>query len=112
MPETVEFTGNFMFLNLAQRYTPTLMPDELYLAARQAWRLAACRREKVQYVAIVRQGEIKEVYEVQNWFPTIIPRFEGTPVTGALRQRYLNKSAAPYMPAGAPFVVSYNFPCK
>jgi hypothetical protein len=66
----------------------------------------------------VRQGEIKEVYEVQNWFPTKIPRlagrweFEGTPVTGALRQRYLNKSAAPYMPAGAPFVVSYNFPCK
>ena len=63
MPATSQFIGNFIFLNLNQFYRPNMSDEELYQAARQAWRTAPWRRKKVQYAAAVYDGTVQAVYD-------------------------------------------------
>ena len=114
MQPVVHFIGNFIFLNLNQQYRPGMSDDELYQAARQAWRTAAWRRARVQYAAVVYQGIVRAVYKVQGWQPCLVPGLEGLWEFNRTSRRenfarYVGQPSAPYMPPGAQHVVQYNF---
>ena len=89
----------------------------LYEAARRAWIMAKCRQKRAEFAAIVYMGTVVEAYEVQSWQPVQLPgqkvkaEFTGTPVSGHQRVQCIGQSAAPHMPKGAGFVVTYNFEC-
>lgn len=118
------FEGNIVFFNLTKAYRALLkkygtgknIPESvLYEAARRAWVMADWRKPLVKFAAIVFEGTIVEVYEVQSWQPFKMPNgttraeFTGTPISGAGRANYVGKPADPHMPRGATFVVAYNF---
>lgn len=124
-PNRTTFEGNFVFFNLARAYRALLkkygnsIPEPaLYEAARRAWVMAACRKPLARFAAIVFEGMVLQVYEVQSWQDFVLPNgkiraeFTGTPIGGQGRTTYVDKPADPYMPRGAGFVVSYNFECN
>ena len=43
--------------------------DDLYTCTRGLWRLNRTRAEQAKYAFAIYQGEIKEVYEIEQWFP-------------------------------------------
>ena len=43
--------------------------DDLYTCTRGLWRLNRKRAEQAKYAFAIYQGEIKEVYEIDGWFP-------------------------------------------
>lgn len=124
IPVPTCFQGDFVFFNLAHAYRVLLeehhghipAPD-LYEAARRAWVMAECRRKRAKFAAIVFQGTVVEVYEVQSWQSVQLPgqrikaEFTGFPITGEARGRCVGQPADPHMPRGAGFVVAYNFDC-
>ena len=123
-PVSTCFQGDYVFFNLAKAYRalqeehgeriPALA---LYKAARRAWVMAECKQKRAKFAAIVYQGIVVEVYEVQSWQPVQLPgqkvkaEFTGNPITGHQRAQCVGQSAAPHMPRGAGFVVAYNFTC-
>ena len=123
-PSPTCFSGNFVFFNLARAYHAlrqehgqTVPEPTLYEAARRAWVMAACRKPLVQFAAIVFEGVVVQVYEVQRWQDFVMPNgriraeFTGKPVLGAKRAHCVGQPADPYMPRGAGFVVASNFDC-
>lgn len=115
MDKPVRFAGNFIFLNINQFYRDGMSAADLYEATRRAWRVAACRRERVQYAAAVQGGTIRAVYQVESWRPA--PEFAGrwefeqAPPDAEWQSRYVGQPSDPYMPPGSRFVVQYNFDC-
>lgn len=125
VPQSTSFEGNFVFFNLARAYRAllikhgkTIPESALYEAARRAWVMAKCRKPLVRFAAIVYEGVVVQVYQVQSWQDFVMPNgkirteFTGTPIDGKGRTTYVGKPADPYMPHGAGFVVSYNFECN
>ncbi|RTQ50195.1 hypothetical protein EJV47_11210 [Hymenobacter gummosus] len=114
----ITFAGNFVFLNVSRLYRVGMSEAELYDITRQAWRVAPCRRERVQYAAAVQGGLVRAVYRVRRWRPCAVPKlagrweFEQAAPEAGLRERYVGQPAAPYMPPGSRFVVQYNFECR
>lgn len=110
-----QFTGDFIFLNLNRFYRPMMTNDEIYQAARQAWRAAAWRRAKIQYAAAVYDGVVRAVYEVARWQPCLLPnllgRWEFDRISPSSEDfsSYIGQSSAPYMPRGARYAIQYNF---
>ena len=43
--------------------------DDLYTCTRGLWRLNRTRAEQAKYAFAIYEGEIKEVYEIEQWFP-------------------------------------------
>ena len=115
MPASNHFIGNFTFLNLNQLYRPAMSDDELYQAARQAWRVATWRRAKVRYAAAVHDGSIRAVYAVGRWRLCLVPellgrwKFDRISRSSGDFGHLIGQSSAPYMPRGARCAVQYNF---
>jgi len=99
-----------------------MTPEELYEATRGVWKLGK-RREKAEYVFSVADGEIKEVYKINAWFPagtqTYKTRpekdvlvdgrweFSGTLAPEAIRKNYIGNSVRRYFPRGAANPIQY-----
>ena len=123
-PVSTHFQGDFVFFNFARAYRALLKKHgehipapSLHEAARRAWVMADCRQKRAKFAAIVYQGIVVEVYEVQSWQPVQLPdqrvkaEFTGTPITGHLRAQCVGQPADPYMPRGAGFVVANKSQC-
>ena len=55
-------------ININQTYRFGLSTTDLYDFTRGIWRLNKARAENAKYAFSVYQGEIKEVYEIKNWY--------------------------------------------
>jgi len=103
-----------VFLNINRLYRADLTDTELYDITRRAWRMAARRRERVRLAFGVVQGHIKSVYQVAeaDWKDCegkFAGRCEFECVLTDEHQAYIGQSVSEFMPAGARFVVRYNF---
>ena len=89
---------------------------ELYEATRVQWKLGP-RRDRVKYALAVFNGLVREVYEVDRWFPALTLayatrpgltkrdaagrwEFEGAIASAAIRDKYRGKSVHRYLSRG------------
>lgn len=56
-------------ININRQYPRAKNADDLLQATRSMWRLNRDRANRARYAFAVYQGEIKEVYEVEQWIP-------------------------------------------
>lgn len=56
-------------ININRQYPRAKNAEDLYQATRSMWRLSRQRAEKAQYAFAVYQGEIKEVFKIEQWIP-------------------------------------------
>jgi uncharacterized protein len=56
-------------ININQTYRHGISADELYECTRGIWRLNRERATKARYAFAVYQGIIREVYDMDHWYP-------------------------------------------
>jgi uncharacterized protein len=56
-------------ININRQYPRAKNDDDLYQATRSMWRLRRERANRARYAFAVFDGEIKEVYEIEEWKP-------------------------------------------
>jgi hypothetical protein len=64
----VKITEPAILIRINQMYRHTMSPIELYEATRGAWVIGE-NRNKAKYAFAVYVGIVREVYEIQGWFP-------------------------------------------
>jgi uncharacterized protein len=108
-----------MLIRISRRYRHGMTPIELYDVTRGVWRCGP-DRAKARYAFAVFDGIVKEIYEIERWFPagrtfsTRNPRgvrnaarweFVGRRAPERMRARYLNRSVQHHFRGSqAPFV--------
>ena len=95
-----------MLIRINKLYRHTMSPAELYEATRGYWKVGA-ERDKAQLAMAVYQGIIREVYEIEQWFPAMTTftnrdeeksgvedrwEFVGRVANSKLRKKYLYRS--------------------
>src|SRR5436309_14838422 len=65
----VQIDDPVVAININQTYRHGINDDDLYDCTRGIWRLNKDHAEKATYAFAVYQGVIKEVYEIDKWFP-------------------------------------------
>ena len=102
-----------LLIRINQLYRYGITAQELYEATRGVWKIGK-RREGTRYACAVFHSVVREVYEIEAWFPAGSTAYSTRPVdevrvagrwefTGrvagqAVRERYLSKSVASYLP--------------
>lgn len=109
-----------------KRYRSNMSADELYEATKGMW-VAGRRREKAKYAFAVFKGIVREIYEIQQWYPAgTLPyhyrdvneslnrhknknrwEFEGRKADENIRQKYLQQSVRCYLPKGHQSPIKY-----
>ena len=99
-----------LLIRINQLYRHTMTPLELYEVTRGYWKVGL-DREKVRLAIPVYAGVVREVYEIQAWFParstfTIRPtdepadptrwEFVGRVAADPIRRKYVHRSVAHY----------------
>jgi hypothetical protein len=56
-------------ININQQYPHVQNAEDLYHATRGIWRVDRQHAQRARYAFAVYQGEIKEVYEIDQWIP-------------------------------------------
>jgi len=110
-----------LLIRINRLYRPEMTPTELYDATRSAWKVGV-DREKAEYAFAVFEGVVREVYEIERWFPagstfnSRNPRgvgsaerweFVGRVASEALRQRYLDGYVGHFFRRGAANPIRY-----
>lgn len=114
-PEQVEVDDPALLIRINQLYRPGMSAVALYEATRGVWRVGD-RRDGVKYALAVFDGIVREVYEVQEWYPAGTTRystrdrdalplagrweFTGRPAPDVTRQKYVGRSVAAYFTKG------------
>ena len=112
-----------VLLRLASRYREDMSAQELYEVTRGPWRIAAAKRDRIEYALAIADGVVREVYRVEQWqeagstpYQTrpqaevkVAGRWEfsGKPAPKAVRERYLGASVAEHYSGGNPNPVRY-----
>lgn len=117
--ERAEITEASILFRINKFYRNDMEPIELYDATRGRWKIGV-DREKAKFAFTVYEGIIKEVYEIQGWFPagsTFSTRndepprgrweFVGNIAAQSTRGMYINKSVAHYFEQGGSNPVRY-----
>ena|SRR2546425_3737141 len=65
----IHIDDSVIAININRTYSYGISAEDLYDNTRGIWRLSKQRAEKAQYAFAVYQGIIKEVYEIDQWFP-------------------------------------------
>ena len=63
-----DFTEDVVMVNVHQTYVEGMKPFDLYEAARGYWKLTLENVEDVQYVLVVFERKVIEVYDVVGWY--------------------------------------------
>lgn len=110
-----------LLIRVNKLYRYTMTPLELYEATRVAWKIGP-DRDKVKFAMPVYAGVIREVYEIQAWFPegsTFLSRktpnppapnrweFIGRIAGDSIRKKYLYRSVAHYFPKASQNPILY-----
>jgi len=111
-----------LLIRISQYYRAGMSSEELYEVTRGVWVLGQ-KRSEVRYALAIANGIVQEVYEVKSWHPAgTTPyqtrdksdvshpgrwEFVGCPAPAAIRDKYLDKSAAHYFKKGAANPVMY-----
>lgn len=64
----VEVTHKAVLITINRLYRGDMTPEELYEATRGIWKMGA-KRDEVEFAFAVYQGVVREVFEVDGWFP-------------------------------------------
>jgi hypothetical protein len=116
-------TEPVLLIRIARLYRDDFTDDELYDATRKCWKLGP-RRNRVRYAFAVYKGEVKEVYEIDEWHPggttpcksTVHNNlggeagrweFTGKQAQEPIRSKYVGKSVAAYFKQGMAAPVLY-----
>lgn len=131
MPSAVAITEPVLLIRISRLYRDSFTADELYDATRSSWRLST-RRDGARYVFAVYRGEVKEVYEIDEWHrggttpcssgvhknpPEDLAidigrhasrwEFTGKKAQELVRSKYVGKSVAAYFSPGSRHPVQY-----
>jgi len=64
--------------------------DELYDITRGIWKISQ-RREEVDYAFSVIKGVIKEVYKIDNWYPSLTTKYKTRTLPNPLPEQYAGR---------------------
>ena len=67
--EVARIDESVVAFNINQQYKHAVSAEDLYNCTRGIWRLNRQRAAKAKYAFAVYQGNIKEVYEIEQWIP-------------------------------------------
>ena len=100
----------------------TCREQELYEAPRGIWKIGP-RRNTVQYAMAVYEGVVREVYQIEAWYPAgstsyhtrnrsdVRARgrweFTGAKAPDSIRRRYVDRSVEGYLRAGSQNPIAY-----
>jgi hypothetical protein len=114
--EPVDIKDKVILLRINHLYRYDISDDELYEATSGVWKVGK-RREKASYAFAVLYGLVREVYEIHEWVPAGTSKysyrdrheierpgrweFVGQKAPDAVRNMYLDKSVAKYIPTAA-----------
>lgn len=100
-----------VLININKLYHPGMSQEELYRATRKDWRVSFTRVQPIKIVLSVYRGIVREVFSIDHWLPSpeIKGRYviEGSIAPKEIREKYLNKSVAPYWKHGSQNPVQY-----
>ena len=107
MAKKVKVNHKAILITINRRYRSNMTPEELYEATRGIWKVSK-RRERVEYAMSVYKGIVREVYRINEWFPSgTLPyntidssnypnrgrwEFDGEIAEESIRQRYVGNS--------------------
>lgn len=113
--KAAEITQPVLLIRINKLFHRGMTEQELYEATRGIWRVGP-RRNLVQYAFSVFHGLVREVYEVERWFPartlkyetrdlsmrdvTSRWEFEGKKAPQDIRLAYVNRSVHQYLKRG------------
>jgi hypothetical protein len=120
--DEVHITEPTILIRINQMYRHTMTPIELYEATRGAWVIGP-NRNRAKYAFAVYEGIVREVYQIQGWFPCGStemftrhyaieddPRrweFVGRIANPGVRNKYVYRSVAHYYPKPSQNPITY-----
>jgi len=120
-PEKVTVEEPALLIRINQTYRYGMSEVELYDATRGVWKLSE-NRDKAKYAMAVYEGVVREVYEIQHWFPAgttfstrgprgvVMPgrwEFVGRLADDAIRNKYRLKSVEDQFASHSQNPISY-----
>lgn len=76
-------------INLNQTYRSGISTGELYDCTRGIWRVDCDRATSAQYAFAIYQGQVKEVYEINQWQKELSTEYKyRRPTPSKLKNRY------------------------
>lgn len=110
-----ELTDPIIIININKRYNRGNRVEEIYQATKQSWVVGEQKRRTVKYALSEYAGIIIEVFEINEWYPTITDNnklnnrwgFNGRVAESKIREKYLNKSIAHTKKKGAANPIKY-----
>ncbi|KAA3664636.1 MAG: hypothetical protein DWQ04_04715 [Chloroflexi bacterium] len=110
----IEIAEPALLITVNKLFRRSMAEEDLYEITRGNWVLGT-RRQKAQYAFAVYHGIVRQVYEIQNWFPAIARsqaqktrkrwRFEG--IVAEDLQHYVGGSVENYITHGAQNPIKY-----
>lgn len=104
------FDEPVLLITINKFYSHGMPATALYDATRKHWKLGS-RAKSIRIVCAVYRGIIREVYVVDQWFPSdVIPGrsyFEGSVAPDEIRTRYLHTSVKKYAKHGSQNPIKY-----
>lgn len=120
--EKVEVDDPVILIRINRLYRFDMTENELYEATRGVWRIGK-RREDAKYTLAVLRSIVREVYEIEHWYPAGTTNYEtrdeseidkpgrweftGQIAHSAIREKYINKSVEDYFPLRAQNPITY-----
>ena len=116
----VSVTHPALLIRINKLYRHRMSVEELYEATRGIWKVGQ-RREKARIALAVFEGVVREVYEIEQWFPagtlsyatrTLTSpsgrwEFQGRPAPTSVRKAYFGHSVRTYFRRGQQSPVVY-----
>jgi uncharacterized protein len=120
--EPVSINEPALLIRVNRLYRYGISSEELYEITRGVWKIGS-RRDKAQYACAVYRGLVREVYQIDQWFPagtthyrtrTIdevnVPgrwEFSGVIAEPAIRDKYVGKAVENYLAANSQNPIKY-----
>ena len=109
----VSVTHPALLIRINKLYRHRMSAEELYEATRGIWKVGQ-RRENARLALAVFEGVVREVYEIEQWFPagtlsyatrTLTSpsgrwEFQGRPAPTSVRETYFGRSVRTYFSRG------------
>jgi hypothetical protein len=104
----ITITEPTIIININKLYKHIKTPQDLYNTTRSAWKVAAHRRNSVEYAVAGYRGLVREVYKIDNWTKKGDRwEFNGQIAPPAIRDKYLNQSLDNYIIQGSQNPIKY-----
>ena len=68
-PKKSLITDQVIAISINEQFPHCEAADDLYTCTRGLWKLDRERAERAKYAFAINKGEIKEVYEIEQWLP-------------------------------------------